>query len=394
MGRPEAAAALVKGEDSIYAYIRSSKLEQLDLSNSTFYLNKVYTGYATEQESAHDLPSPEVQVISFSHANIVDSSFQDCDLSNAGFAYTEMDRCTFEKSSLNGAKFLSPLPNVSFKKCDLKGASFTRVDMSNGAFEACDMSQARFFRSSFTKVYFSAEMCGIEFECCEFNNCHFRRGINLSKSYFLQCEGLDTCTGLTDYVAPGGLVEIVDPLVKNSSRHDWEYLRKFGRLPLLGASYTALLMTPPLGNFLAYYNNKVAMLQEWAADQHNVPALAPVRRVIQSYMQPLSLPPMFFWLFFGAVLLAVASTIFHFACPSRIKEFSQDQWCDQLKNERLQYMALSWKQPIIRTVCFWLYVSGSALVLSILLIKLITAAIRIVQYGGLRLWSPPPALTS
>jgi hypothetical protein len=53
----------------------------------------------------------------------------------------------------------------------------------------------------------------------------------------------------------------------------------------------------------------------------------------------------------STILLAVGSTLYTFFCPSRIKEFSCDQWCDQLGHSLLHYWPLAWKHRYIRLTC-------------------------------------------
>jgi hypothetical protein len=57
-------------------------------------------------------------------------------------------------------------------------------------------------------------------------------------------------------------------------------------------------------------------------------------------------------------LLAVASTLYTFFAPSRIKEFSRDQWCDQLGRPLLHYWPLAWKHRYIRLICAACYALG------------------------------------
>jgi hypothetical protein len=47
-------------------------------------------------------------------------------------------------------------------------------------------------------------------------------------------------------------------------RLDWENLRVVGRLPLFGASYTALILIPILFYGLALYNDQAALVRAWA----------------------------------------------------------------------------------------------------------------------------------
>src|SRR2546425_3893712 len=40
---------------------------------------------------------------------------------------------------------------------------------------------------------------------------------------------------------------------------------------------------------------------------------------------------------------AIGSTLYTFFCPSRIKEFSRDQWCDQIGHSLVHYWPFAWK---------------------------------------------------
>jgi hypothetical protein len=60
----------------------------------------------------------------------------------------------------------------------------------------------------------------------------------------------------------------------------------------------------------------------------------------------------------ATVLLALASTIYALACPSRVKEFSRDQWCDQLGHSTFTYWPLSWKLRWARFVSALFYFAG------------------------------------
>ena len=60
------------------------------------------------------------------------------------------------------------------------------------------------------------------------------------------------------------------------------------------------------------------------------------------------------------MLLAMGSTLFTFFCPSRIKEFSRDQWCDQLGRSLLHYWPFAWEYRWIRFLCAACYALGGA----------------------------------
>jgi hypothetical protein len=79
---------------------------------------------------------------------------------------------------------------------------------------------------------------------------------------------------------------------------------------------------------------------------------------VREHLQVLPLPRLSLVLLVSTVLLAIASTLYTFFCPSRIKEFSRDQWCDQLGRSLMHYWPLAWKHRRIRLICAACYVLG------------------------------------
>jgi hypothetical protein len=81
------------------------------------------------------------------------------------------------------------------------------------------------------------------------------------------------------------------------------------------------------------------------------------------------------------VLLAAGSTLYAFFSPSRIKEFSRDQWCDQLGRSLLHYWPLAWKHRYIRLACATCYAFGGAGALWVLGTKVGQTALFILQHS-------------
>jgi hypothetical protein len=130
---------------------------------------------------------------------------------------------------------------------------------------------------------------------------------------------------------------------------DWERLRVVGRLPLFGVSYTVLLLIPIVFYGLALYNDKIDLARAWAAQavpspDHPLHRLPPL---LLERLHPRPLPSQSLLLLISTVLLAVGSTLYTFFCPSRVKEFSRDQWRDQLGRSLLHYWPLAWKHRYI-----------------------------------------------
>jgi hypothetical protein len=141
---------------------------------------------------------------------------------------------------------------------------------------------------------------------------------------------------------------------------DWERLRGVGRLPLFGVSYIALILIPIIFYGLAIYNDKVELVRTWAEQVAALPD-HPLHRLalpVLKRLHPRPIPSQSFWLLLSTVRLAAGSTLYTFFCPSRIKEFSHDQWCDQLGRSLLHYWAFAWKHRYIRLACAACYVLG------------------------------------
>jgi hypothetical protein len=109
-----------------------------------------------------------------------------------------------------------------------------------------------------------------------------------------------------------------------------------GRLPLFGASYTALILIPIVFYGLALYNDKIELIRAWAEQGGTVPDY------LLGRLRPRPIPSQSFVVLLSTGLLAVGSTLYTFFCPSRVKEFSRDQWCDQPGRSLLHYWPLAW----------------------------------------------------
>jgi hypothetical protein len=171
---------------------------------------------------------------------------------------------------------------------------------------------------------------------------------------------------------------------------DWEALRTIGRLPLFGASYTALILIPIVFAGLALYNKNVHRLHAlldtvviWlGAFTHQNPTMegTPLYQVhthIRSLLQPWPLPDHSLFILVSTVLLAIGATLYTLRCPRRIKEFSSDQWCDQLRRSLLHYWPLAWQRRWSRCICIACYFLGGGIALVIIGLKVWGAAVFI-----------------
>jgi hypothetical protein len=133
-----------------------------------------------------------------------------------------------------------------------------------------------------------------------------------------------------------------------------------GRLPLFGASYTALILIPILFYGLVLYNDQVALVRAWAEQVMTQPdhLFSRLASLTLAHLHTRPIPQQSLLLFVSTILLAVGSTLYTFFCPSRVKEFSRTQWCDQFGRSLLHYWPLAWKHRLIRLVCAACYAIG------------------------------------
>jgi hypothetical protein len=157
---------------------------------------------------------------------------------------------------------------------------------------------------------------------------------------------------------------------------DWEKVRIAGRLPLFAASYSGLIAIPLFFYVLEIYNDKVLLIRGWAeqtlssagsTDYH-------LAQMVLQRLHPLPVPAFSALLLLSTLALAAGSTIYALACPSRVKEFSRDQWTYQLGLSAVHYMADAWRGMPLRVAALALYLGGGIGAGIVLLSKLVGVA--------------------
>ena len=199
--------------------------------------------------------------------------------------------------------------------------------------------------------------------------------------------GLETSWRLHDVeVIPGAhhtwQIELDDAIERITlpwrTRHtSWTSLRTFGKLPFFGVSYTGLAGIPTLMFLISVYNDQIEHLKS-LGDRSGEPGV-----LLTAHLHPIAVPSLTLDLLLFFVLLAVASTIFAMACPSRIKEFSYERWVDEFRRPGIQYLPLGWRYPWARAICGVCYPIGAFGTAVVLLWKLLGAAIYIAQHSPL-----------
>jgi hypothetical protein len=236
-------------------------------------------------------------------------------------------------------------------------------------------------------------MIGVRFEYCYFLRNHFIYGTIFTRTRLLLPHGLETNINLHFVRNDEGEAELEEdlrhaPLPLAEKFASWERLRTFGRLPLFGVSFSTLVAIPVVLFLIGTYNEQVGYLHEWVNSHGEKlpPVATPLLEQLASRLRPVPIPNLTFWLLISTVLLGIASFLYAVRCPPRIKEYSLEQWTNEIGRSGLHYLPLSWNQRPLRVVVYVCYLSGGFGTLAILLVKLVNAAAFILANTTLRWW--------
>jgi uncharacterized protein YjbI with pentapeptide repeats len=355
-----------------------------------------------------DLSSAHLHNANFAGANLSGSNLSDADCNSANFRSADLrgatvtSRTIFKSAVFQEAKFDVEL----IHRANMKGANLVSLDLTGIDLSGCDLSEAIIqsadlsgavlsdarliktdLRSSFLRqtIFHKADLSGAicvasdlsgadltgakleraDLSLARLNGAIIRRTdfyeANLNQASMERVVGARPAQNLL--TAQTERVLYFETAVRDWPERwlDWEAIRIVGRLPLFGASYTGLILIPAYVYFLQIYNDKIEAARAWiahtAGTSNGIPGAA--GNAVLDHLHPETVPDSFFWLFLSTFCLAVASTIYAGVCPSRIKEFSRDQWCDELGHSLVHYWPEAWKWRTARLVCAALYAAGA-----------------------------------
>jgi hypothetical protein len=240
-----------------------------------------------------------------------------------------------------------------------------------------------FFDCTFIDCRFEYGTFGsLLFKECEFQKSRFVVGVSAHYLRMAGSKGLPTCTGLET-------VEILEPQrahhveadfdnapLQFGYRHlSWAKLRAFGRLPFFGLSYGGTALILFLLSVIDHYNAQIGRLKVKIDSSDTI---GPLQSFVDR-LNPLSLNWQMPTLLLGAVLLMIASTIYAWKCPSRIKEFSLERWTKELGKSAVNYVPLTWRNSGWRCFCGICFLAGSFITASVLIMRVVegfTQALR------------------
>lgn len=242
------------------------------------------------------------------------------------FSCTTLRVANFSNSNLGGSSFA----RCELNNCNFSGSDWTNCDFSNATFNECNLSKIR--------------------------NAHLARGLHT-----IRANGI-----LMNF-------ETAKRPVCNQY-FDWEHIKNFGKLPLFTASGIAIVLIPIYFYLIDICNRNIEAFKKAVIENIHADAIRSTTRELIRKIEPLDIPALSLEMLISAIFLFIASSLYTIFCPQRIKEFSMEKWCHDINKPLITYWPHAWRLPLVRLFVFILYLSGGALALWVLAIKLFDTA--------------------
>jgi hypothetical protein len=293
------------------------------------------------------------------------SQFQESDmgLTPIGDFFDVQNSHLFRGGNFDGAK-IRLQNHCAFHGCVFIASTLDQPDSTR---------KTEFVRCRFVDCHFVGSFGHIIFKDCEFLRVRFAYSFTLQTLRIQKTTGLETCQNLerlsvtNEYHRRLFERDLADtPLPFPYRRFAWAKLRGFGGLPFFGFSYGGTALILFLLSVIDSYNSQLRDLNAWGSVSESAGALGS----LVTRLNPIVLSCEILMLLAGAVSLIVASTIYAWRCPERVKEFSLERWTNELGKEAISYVSLSWRDPFWRLVCGTCFYLGSFLTALVLLLRL------------------------
>jgi hypothetical protein len=270
------------------------------------------------------------------------------------------DRQAFAEASKSGREFDFSGEEINF--------DFSGLYLNNANFVNCKLHGSSFSNSRFHNCHFEAsDWTGVDFSSAYFNDCFLSSIKNAHKA-----KGLHTVHG-----------DGINMNFESSDRPwcnkwlDWERIGALGRLPLFAASSVALVLFPIYFYILDVYNRHVQAWKAALAKHAESEGFATIGKEALDKFGSLPIPALSLEALFSAILLFIASFLYAFACPGRVKQFSSEQWRYEVKKPMVTYLPLAWRHLAVRMICAACYLVGGILAIHVIVSKLVETAIYI-----------------
>lgn len=368
------------------AKLRSAKLEKANLTNANLSntdctecdlrnadLTAVAVTAGTILTSAN-LESAKIDPKILKNVPITNARLVSLDLRGLDWSGREIGRVIFQRSNLEGANF----SNAKLAETDFHGAN-----VRAGNFKGADLSRANFQQANLTGADLSdANLSGAHLNVTTLDSANIERAnffeANLSYASMQHAKGAPWAKHLLSTRVDQD-IRYFPTVIRDWQERwfDWERARLAGQLPLFGASYAGLIAIPIYVYALGIYNDKIEAIRTWLTHVPGDPnsISKATAGAVMAHLRPEPIPESFFILYLSTVCLAIAATIYALACPSRIKSFSRDHWCDELGKPLIHYWPEAWRTRYLRMCCIALYVAGGLGALYVLVTKLLWVGI-------------------
>ena len=285
-------------------------------------------------------------------ANFGAVNFPGADLSGR-----DLSECNFVSAQFAGARLRrATLRAVNFQGCDLQGSDLSGADCEVGRFSDAKLMGALLRRASLRNGDFTrADFAGADISRADFHEAC------LNDARMAQIRGAPTARNLLTTRIDQPIQYFESAVRKFGDRWlDWQMIRTVGRLPLFAASYSALIAIPLFFYAWEIYNDKVGLIRGWAEQARSSTGTmeSQMAQMVLHKLHPLAPPALSELLLVSTIFLAAGATIYALACPSRVKEFSRDQWAYQLGLSVVHYLAASWSRKLWRLIAVAFYIPG------------------------------------
>jgi uncharacterized protein YjbI with pentapeptide repeats len=322
----------------------------------------------------------------FAGATFTRASIREVDLRLAQLKNASLEQLSLQEIDLTGYE----LAETRFHNSDLTRARLSRTILIGGGFISTNLSEAILDSAVLDRAQLkSAKLRSASLVGASLRNANLELA-DLSQSKLDDADFYEATVDLANFDKAAGVTHAMNlhtvrlsPDVQHDVRYfdsvivpgpelllSWERIRFLGRLPLFGASYFALIAIPFLYYLLDIFNRKIDLARSWAMQEVNTAGSSSIfARFIIDHLHREPIPNLSLLMLISTICLGLGATLF-LACPTRVREFSRDQWRDQLGRSLIHYLPLTWRYRTLRILCVLFYLVGGLGVLAVIVSKL------------------------
>jgi uncharacterized protein YjbI with pentapeptide repeats len=252
------------------------------------------------------------------------------------------------------------LSGAIFRNCNLTGGNFDGARLSNTAFVRCDLRKSTIRATDLATTTISDSILdGSDFS---------------GSAGFSQIKEISTCC-LRDRTAEVRFdlsrCRRLDRLLS------WSRIRVLGQLRLFVPSYFALSTSILVMTALGFVNERLESTRNLISNlsEAGLIANASAERLLVA-LQPLHSSWRHAAVLLSSLAIATASTMYLF-CPSKVREFTLEQWKFLGSQSAFEYEVKTWAMPRVRLWCVTAYCVGGGIAF-VLLANTFLSAIKLV----------------